>query len=367
MRRISGLFPAFVSFRNLYDAAKKAVRGSSKSQDALEFQFNLEHELLTLERELSEGCYHPGPYHFFTIYEPKERIIAVAPFRDRVVHHALINVLEPVFERIFVFDSYATRKGKGTHAAVIRAQDFIRQNRWYLKCDISRYFHSVDIDILMTRIRRKVKDERILGIVELILYNGASEGQGLPIGNLTSQFFANVYLDVFDHWMKEEIGARYYLRYMDDFVVFNNDKNFLKHLRILTESFLEKNLRLSLKKKACCINSSLNGLGFLGRRIFPSLIRIRKENLCRSLKKIRRNEDLLKKGLIDEAHYGRSMESLLGYIASCDTLTLRKRLWGNAAKRGRTACTAAGALTTMRTTCVYRIATTTRRTIGTTT
>ncbi|MEW6184068.1 MAG: reverse transcriptase domain-containing protein [Bacillota bacterium] len=334
MRRIGNLYTAFASFENLYKAARKAVKGSPGSFEALRFMFNLEHELLELERELTAGAYVPAPYSYFTIYEPKERNISVAPFRDRVVHHALVNVLEPVFERVFIFDSYATRKGKGTHAAVSRAQAFLRKNHWYLKCDISKYFPSVDIAILIDRIRKKIKDASILEVTERILRNGAPAGKGLPIGNLTSQFLANVYLDGFDHWMKETINARYYLRYMDDFVVFANAKDRLRQTLADVAAYLSTQLGLSLKEKACCLNSSLNGLGFLGRRIFPSLVRIKKENLKRTLGKIKRNEYLLRKGLIDESRYGRSMESLLGYVTSCDTLSLRRTLWGKRHKTG---------------------------------
>jgi RNA-directed DNA polymerase len=334
MRRLGNLFAAFASFENLYKAAKKAVKGSSGSSEALRFLFNLEPELLALERELATCTYAPGPYSYFTIYEPKERNIAVAPFRDRVVHHALVNVLEPIYEKVFIYDSYATRKEKGTHAAVRRAQTFSRKNRWYLKCDVSKFFPSVDIGILMEQIRRKIKDPLLLQTIEQILRNGAPSGKGLPIGNLTSQFFANVYLDGFDHWIKEKLKACYFVRYMDDFVLFDYDPDRLKQNLLDIENHLAVHLRLSLKKTACLINSSLNGLGFLGRRIFPSLIRIKKENLKRTLGKIRRNEYQLRKGLIDESRYGRSMQSLVGYVASCDTLSLRRKIWGKRHEAG---------------------------------
>ena len=250
MRRVGFLFEQVCSFQNLNRAFKKAMRAANNKPVALEFFYNLEQELFSLQTELMDGSYQPAAYRYFTIYDPKERTIALAPFRDRVAHHAIINILEPLYEKIFIFDSYATRKGKGTHLAIARAQTHLKQNRWFLKSDIEKYFESMHHGILMSIINRKLKDKKLLELLDKIISNGGHNGVGLPIGNLTSQFFANVYLDPFDHFIKDRLGIRYYLRYMDDFVFFDHDKTVLKNYFKEGRSFLEDQLGLKIKESA---------------------------------------------------------------------------------------------------------------------
>lgn len=168
VRRVGYLFEEITSFENLVTAFRKAKKGAGKSPDSLKFFYNMESEILILKRELESGCYIPGEYRKFNIYEPKERIISVAPFRDRVVHHAVVNELEPVFENIFIFDSYATRKGKGTHKAVKKAQKFVWKHDWFLKSDIKSYFASIDICKLLEITERKIKDGKVLDLLEKI-------------------------------------------------------------------------------------------------------------------------------------------------------------------------------------------------------
>ena len=220
--------------------------------------------MIELQNELIEATYQPNPYRYFKIYDPKERTISVADFRDRVVHHALINVLEPIYERVFIHDSYATRKNKGTHLAVERAQNFLLFNSWFFKSDIDKYFDSINHQTLLKLLQRKIKDEPLLEIITRIVYNSNDSKVGLPIGNLTSQFFANVYLNHFDQFVKRQLKAKYYIRYMDDFVVFHPDKNQLKTWRIPIRAFLIDELGLQLKAKATFLNSRQNGLTFLG-------------------------------------------------------------------------------------------------------
>ncbi len=300
------------------------MRGSPHSADAMRFFYRLEPELLRLQAELESGDYRPGGYRYFTIHEPKERRIAVASFRDRVVHHALVGVLEPIFERSFIFDSYATRKGKGTHRAVARAQRYLRGKRWYLKCDIKGYFASIDHEVLLDLVARKIKDPHVLDLVARIVRNG--EPRGLPIGNYSSQFLANVYLDPLDHHVKDMLGFRRYIRYMDDIVVFADDSRSLKRVLAQIESFIERALRLRLKRSACMINTSAHGLGFLGMRIFPSVVRIRRENLARSLSRMKRLDADLAARKIDEEAYQRSVSSICAHIASGDTHRLMQSI-----------------------------------------
>ncbi len=277
-----------------------------------------------LRRSFTDRTYRPGKYRYFTIYEPKERIISVVPFRDRVVHHALVSVLEPIYEKVFISDSYATRKGKGAHRAVARAKIFLKANAFYLKADIRKYFPSMDHSVLLKIIKRKIKDKEAFWLIEKIIRNSGE--RGLPIGNLTSQFFANVYLDLFDHYIKDRLGVRRYIRYMDDFVVFSNRKEDLKDILDEAYRLLKSRLHLELKWESCYINTRSNGLSFLGVRIFPTLIRIKSENLKRTLSRMRRREWEFSQGYIEEAKYLQSMMSLTGHLQAYNTRSLMKSI-----------------------------------------
>lgn len=196
MQRVGNLKENLLSFENLYFAYKKAFK-STKNYSSYKFTFNLDRELLKLQNELAKGIYIPGDYRYFKIFDPKEREISVAEFRDRVVHHSLVNIFEPIYEKRFIYDSYATRKNKGTHKAISRAQTFLLKNHWFLKMDIRKYFNSINHEILNKILAGKIKDMFILDLCEKIIRKGGDGKTGLPIGNLTSQFFANVYLCIF--------------------------------------------------------------------------------------------------------------------------------------------------------------------------
>jgi len=326
MRRIDGLFEEFASFRNLLSAYRKAQRGTRSNQETAAFFFYQEQELFRLQDDLRALRYQPQPYRYFKIYDPKERTISVAPFRDRVAHHALVNVLEPIYERCFIHDSYATRKGKGTHAAVAQAQHCLRQEGWFLKTDIDKYFDSIRHKTLLGLIGRKIKDARLLDITERIVRNGGINGVGLPIGNLTSQFFANVYLDGFDHFVKQELRVRRYVRYMDDFVLFSADKEPLKAYRKAIGAYLGEELGLRLKTKATFVNSAANGLTFLGRRIFPKLVRLAPVNLRRMARRMAQREEEYGNGNISEETFLQSMNSYWAMLQHGGNFNLRKHL-----------------------------------------
>ncbi len=266
MQRHGNLWSGLTSFENLYRAARKARRGKRSKQAVEAFEFDLEKNLVGLRRDLLERTYLPGPFRTFMITDPKPRLISAAPYRDRVVHHALCNVLEPIFERSFVFDSYACRRGKGPHAAVDRYTAFARKNRYVLKCDVRKFFPSIDHAMLLERLARKIKDPEVMWLAGMIvmhsnpqedvpgffpgndLFTTLERQRGIPIGNQTSQFFANVYLDSLDHFIKERLGCRYYIRYCDDFVILDNDRRRLGDVRLAVEQFL-LGLRLWLHPK----------------------------------------------------------------------------------------------------------------------
>lgn len=241
VKRYGNLWPQVIEFENLWKASRQAQQGKRFRESILAFNHDLEQNLLQLQEELRTKTYQPGAYHTFEITDPKPRLISAAPYRDRVVHHALCNVIVPLMERSFIDDSYANRVGYGTHRALKRFIQFARSSRYVLQCDIQKYFPSIDHVILKDKIRHKLKCQETLWLIDSIIDNGKVQNpilnyfpgdtlltplerpMGLPIGNLTSQFFANVYLNGLDHFVKESLQVSKYLRYVDDFLLFGND------------------------------------------------------------------------------------------------------------------------------------------------
>jgi len=280
------LFDAIASFPALMEAARRAARGKRAKPGAAAFLANLEKEVLRLERQLQDGSYRPGRYKTIEIFDPKHRIVSAAPFPDRVVHHAFCAVCEPLFERGFIGDSYANRTGKGTHRAIARYEKFRNRYRHVLRCDIYRYFPAIDHAILKRDIRRRIACERTLALADLIIDNSNPQEpvhvyypgdglftpferrRGLPIGNLTSQFFANVYLDSLDHFCKEVLRAKGYLRYVDDFALFHDDPVQLEDWRRRIARFLEGR-RLRLHPRKTRVVATSEAATFLGLVLLP--------------------------------------------------------------------------------------------------
>ena len=277
---------------NLLLAYRKAAKGKRGHADVAEFEYRLEENLLQLQRELQDQTYQPGAYHSFYIHDPKKRLISAAPFRDRVVHHALCNLIEPIFEKSFIFDSYANRIGKGTHKAIDRAQQFARRYKYVLTCDIRQYFPSIDHEILYRKLQLATPSKlklAVLSLVQKILKSGegvlheeyemnyfkgddlfaANRPRGLPIGNLTSQFWANCYLDPFDHFVKRKLGCKGYVRYVDDFLLFSNDKAELNQWRKEIIAELGK-FRLTLHENKCQPRPVTEGIPFLGFLVYSN-------------------------------------------------------------------------------------------------
>lgn len=332
-KRIGFLWEELTSWHNLYCAYRKACKHKKSKAETAEWMFNCERLLLELQAELREKRYKPQAYRYFMIKVPKERLISVAAFRDRVVHHALVNVIEAHFEKTFICDSYATRKEKGLHLAVKAAQSYARTNQWFFKLDIAKYFASIDHEILLGLIKRKIKDPHVIKLCETILDNqnlsmGCSQGTGLPVGNLTSQFFANIYLNQLDHFIKQVLRYKGYVRYMDDFILFADDSQRLIDDLPLIHEFLAAHLRLNIKEGAAQLNRVRQGMPFLGYRVFPRLLRIRRENLKRCLRGIYLQESAYVKGEIDSEILYQSTRSRLGFIGFANSLRLQKNIWG---------------------------------------
>lgn len=327
MRRQGYLFEKVATFDNLLLAAGKALRGRKDRGRVASFYFHMEPELLRLEEELMSGAYVPRPYRSFMVYEPKPRKICAADIRDRVVHHAICNVLDPVFEGFSIHDSYACRKGKGTHRAVRRARALCQDHRYFLKVDVEKFFDSVDHGRLKDLLARKFKDRRLLALLGRIIDHpmpDGTPGKGLPIGNLTSQYFANFYMGYLDHLVKDSLGVRAYLRYMDDMVIFGDDKAVLHQRLAGVRQFLKDRLLLDLKEKATVLAPVSQGIPFLGVRVFPGLIRIQPSGWLRFKRKLREREREYLSGEIDEGAFVQSVQSLVGHIRQADTYHLRR-------------------------------------------
>ena len=329
MKRKGNLFPRIIEFENLRLAAKKALRGKKGNSPVARFYFDLEKELLGIQEELKSKTYKPRPLRNFIITDPKERMIGASDFRDRVVHHAICNVLDPILERRFIYHSYACRKRKGTHRAIRQAQFYTRKFRFYLKMDIRKYFESIDHEILKRILNRNFKDGALSWLLAVIINSpgGGTSDKGIPIGNLTSQYFANLYLDMLDHFLKDELGVKGYLRYMDDFILFSDKKSELHqhHSRII--EFLRRELKLEEKERATIIAPVSQGLSFLGFRIFPNLIRIRQENKKRLLKKMKSRTHEFHQELISEDKLAQSLRSITEHLKTGNTHHFRRSIF----------------------------------------
>ena len=283
MKRIGGIWAQVVHWKNLVSAYRCAAKGKKNRRDVARFELDLEKELLEIQQELMSYKYSPAGYRQFHIYDRKPRCISAAPFRDRVVHHALMNIVEPLVDRTFIDDCYASRKGKGVHAAVDRYQGYAKRFHYAMKLDIVSYFPSIKHDILKRKLRCRIKDSNVLWLFDQIIDSTQSDsprprpGYGLPIGNLTSQFFGNFYLNDFDHWVKEQLRVSGYIRYVDDMIFLHDDKSALRQIARETEKYL-RNEAMSVHQRKRIIAPASAGLDVLGYRVWPNRRRLRAEN-----------------------------------------------------------------------------------------
>lgn len=352
MKRYGNLWPHIIDFENLLQAARQAQQGKRYRPNVLAFNYNLDQELLKLQRELREQTYRPGKYRTFSIYDPKPRMISAAPYRDRVVHHALCNVIVPPLERTLIADTYANRIGYGSHRALKRFIHFTRTSRYVLQCDVRKYFPSLDHSILKAMIRRKIKCPQTLWLIDVIIDGSNPQGEdieyfpgdnlltplehrkGLPIGNLTSQFFANFYLSGFDHFVKEQLQVRKYLRYVDDMALFGDDRAFLAEARLAIEAYLAT-LRLKIHPIKSQLSATCHGANFVGFRIllsgttFPKdvYVRVRNRNLRRSRRRLRQLQQDYTAGHISLADLIQRLRSWEAHLLHGDTQRLRRAIF----------------------------------------
>jgi len=334
------MYQQLCSWDNLLLAYRKASQGKRGNPSVAAFEYRLEDNLIQLRGELLEKTYTPGRYVSFYIHDPKRRLISAAPFRDRVVHHALCNLIEQIFERSFIADSFANRIGKGTHRALDRAQELARRYRYVLPCDIRQFFPSIDHAILRETlsVARKISNSDVLGLIDRILASGVgvlaeeyameyfpgddlfavNRPRGLPIGNLTSQFWANCYLNSFDHFVKRELHCAGYVRYVDDFLLFEDDKRTLARWR---DALIERlaRLRVTLHVESAQPRPVTEGISFLGFIIFPTHRRLKR-----------------RKGIAFQRRLKKQLRDYAAGIISFDPITASARGWINHVRYGDT-------------------------------
>ncbi|MEX1118961.1 MAG: reverse transcriptase/maturase family protein [Terrimicrobiaceae bacterium] len=304
----------------------------------------METEVWRLHEELVSGVYRPGCYTYFKIYEPKERVVAAAPFRDRVVHHALVRVLQPIFEPRFIEDSFACRPGKGTHAGMRRAAEFARRFPYVLKCDIKRYFPNIDHKILLAAIERVVADQQVLDLIRRILashrngfrraygeslFDTEEISVGLPIGNLTSQFFANIHLDGFDHFVKQDLRIKGYVRYVDDFLIFAPDRRTARLFGAATREYLRR-LRLEIHPDKYRLCSSAGGVDFCGFVVrSDGRIRVRRESVRRFQRKLLHRKWQWKSGKCEASDVQATVQAWIGHVSHAQSWRLRSKVFAS--------------------------------------
>lgn len=318
------MYENIASFDNLMLAVSDAARGKRYKAPIIAYMANVEENIINAQNHLIWGSYRPSAHRQFFVFEPKRRLISAPPFSDRVVHHAIHRVIEPIIDKRFIYDSYACRTGKGTHKGVERAQKFMRivkRNHgkvYAFKADISKYFDSINHDTLKFILSKHIKCPRTYALLCRIIDgpDPSHVGVGIPIGNLTSQLFANLYLNELDQYVKHELRERHYVRYMDDFVIIHHDKAHLQRLRSEIEQWLLINLQLKTNHKTQVFPVSMahgRSLDFLGYRLYTTHKLMRKCTEKRMRYKVKRLRERYKKGLASQSE----VKSVIASYAGC--------------------------------------------------
>lgn len=334
------LWHRITDFETLLAAWERTASGRQRQRDVIAFQADLEPRLIEIQNSLLHKTYRTGPYHFFHVYEPKRREVASLPLKDRVVQHALVSAIEPLFEREFIDQSFACRRRKGAHRGADLAQRFLREagrgggSVYALKGDIAQYFPSVSHDALRRLLHRRIACPDTLWLLDDILASSADPAaltpRGIPIGNLTSQLFANIYLHELDHFVKHTLREPRYLRYMDDFAIIHGDKAHLHAVRRDIEDFLwaELSLRLNVKTQVFPVGDGGRSLDFLGYRIWPTHRALRKDSVNRMKRKMKRMAAAYHKGVMSWDEIDPVIMSWIGHARHADTHNLRAKVLG---------------------------------------
>ncbi len=322
-KRIGNLMPQIAELKNIRLAYWKAKRGREAKPEIRAYSKAVDNNILELRNGLLSDSFEIGNYHYFTIHDPKERLICAASFPERVLHHAMMNVCHQHFERFQISDSYATRVGKGQYAALDRANHFNTQYKWFCKLDVRKYFDSICHDVLFTKLKNKFKDKQMLILFKRIIDSyEVLEGKGIPIGNLTSQYFANFYLGFADRFIKEKIGIKGYVRYMDDMVIWSNDRKELITQTNMFIEFIQNELKLDVKP--ICMNTIDKGLPFLGYVLFRNGIRLNKNSKKRFARKIVDYQSKVLEGDWSQKDFADHAEPLIAFTQHANAKSLRR-------------------------------------------
>ena len=329
------IFDDIISVENLLSAWSEFKRGKMNKSDVCDFSFCLENNLFDLHQRLAEKTYLPNKYEFFYVKDPKLRPIHKASVKDRVVFQAVFRVLYHVFDKKFIFDSYSCRFNKGTHIGVKRLAKFTRsasknnhQTIYALKCDIKKFFYNIDHDILLNLIKKEIKDKDTLDLVSKIINSfHTATNKGLPLGNVTSQLFANIYLNELDQFVKHVLKEKYYIRYCDDFIVLHKDKRHLQNIVIRLNNFLQTKLSLALHPNKISVRKTNQGIDFLGYVILPHHIVLRTKTKQRMIRKLRQKQSLLRVGVITRESFDQTLQSYLGLFKHCKNEWMKEWVW----------------------------------------
>ena len=345
---MGAMFDAITDWDNLWRAYGQAARGKRGRASAADFEHRVADRLIALQDALRSKTYRPGAYCHFFIREPKLRRISAAPFRDRVVHHALCNLIEPLFEARFIAHSYANRAGKGTHRAVDRVQHLAQRFRYALRGDVVQHFPSLDHRLLHAKLARVIDDDDVLWLAGAVLASGDGVGaneysplyfpgddllaacrpRGLPIGNLTSQFWSNVYLNDFDWFVQRELGCGAYLRYVDDFVLFGNDKGALRACAQAVIDRLARD-RLTIHETQAQVLPAHCGIPWLGFVVYPTHRRLKRRNAVNFTRRLERNLDAYQAGRVTFAELDASVKGWVNHVRYADTWGLREHVFAS--------------------------------------
>lgn len=347
MKRFNHLFEQIIDYENLWHAYKNAAKGKRYRSEVLRFTKNLEENLIIIQNELIYKTYEIGRYREFYVYEPKKRLIMALPFKDRVVQWAVYRVLEPLMDRQYIHDSFGCRKGKGVQKAADRLQYWMRKlershkKPYYLKLDISKYFYRIDHDVLLSILSRKIKDDDLMWLLEKIIRSEDTkfgiplgdhgfeedrlEGIGMPIGNLTSQLFANLYLNELDQYAKHELRLRNYIRYMDDIIILHPDKQELRKVLEEIDLFLRFELKLQLNNKTA-IRPIRTGIDFVGYRVWSTHRKLNQKTAKKMKARLKYLQKAFARGEVDVDDVRQSIHSYLGYMMHADCYRLKKKV-----------------------------------------
>ena len=331
---VYSLFHNIVSLSNLLKAWKEFKKCKNTKVDVVEFEFNLENNLFLLHKELMNKTYKPNPYQAFFVYDPKRRHIHKATVRDRVLHQAIFRILYPIFDKHFIFNSYSSRIGKGTHKASKRLFIALRKEskNWRrpvfaLKCDIRKFFDSIDHNILFELIKKKISDEDTLLLIDKILKSFEKlPNVGLPLGNVTSQLFANIYLNELDQFVKHKFKVKSYFRYADDFIILSDNESELLNLLRDIKVFLKEKLKLDLHPGKVFIRKLKQGVDFVGYVVLPNAVVLRTKTKRRILKKLKSAEKKLLAGEISEENFTQIKASYMGVLKHCKNKEIKRKI-----------------------------------------